>query len=361
MLYDVGMTANLASDMIALAQLGDALCAAPHSLQLRNCSRMPAGAGPTTESKIQTLRKRAAELVTLTQAHLWDEVSGAFVNKLPGLAYNLSQDRFYRRVSPTSLYPLMTGAPTTQQAERLARGQLLSKDRFCITPADEWPPHVRQDGSDKITLQTWTKGSDFVVCSAGASCTTWQEAGYSHVRNESVGWSSAAGGTPGASSSAAEMVTTMMPSMTHAAAPDTRTALYQYRLATSNQTVLGRAGDFPPNERVSAVPLVWVAAAPPQAGAWPLQLWRGEKKGAAAAGGGGGGAATSDDDVPRWRVVGSPDGNVEINNDQRNTMTWRLDRTLGWALPLPNACYWSVSFEWRLLVRMSAPAQVGCW
>ena len=81
-LYDVGMTANLASDMLALVRLGDAWCGAaagttavPHTTPC----------GQSTKVKIATLRQRAELLATLTRDHLWNEDVGTFTNKLPAV------------------------------------------------------------------------------------------------------------------------------------------------------------------------------------------------------------------------------------------------------------------------------------
>ena len=127
-LYDVGMSANLASDSLALAKLGDVWCAVAAS----TCSA-------DTRSKIATLRERAGTLTGLMQTHLWNNGAKAFVNKLPaGPAYKLSTDTFYERISPTSFYPLMTGVPTVEQADATVTTQLLNPRKFCVTAADKW-------------------------------------------------------------------------------------------------------------------------------------------------------------------------------------------------------------------------------
>ena len=136
-LYDVGMTANLASDMLALADAGDAWCSATNATAALAHSTP---CGVDTKTKITTLRKRAATLAGLTQAHLWNEEVSAFTNKLPRVAYNLDKDTFYARISPTSFYPLMTGAPTTTQADRMVQKHLLNPTSFCVTSESEWPP-----------------------------------------------------------------------------------------------------------------------------------------------------------------------------------------------------------------------------
>ena len=73
------------------------------------------------------LRERADRMSQLLVANLWDDVSGAFVNKFPN-------GTFYRRVSPTSFYPLLTGKASPAQVERMMREWLLNASRFCIAP-----------------------------------------------------------------------------------------------------------------------------------------------------------------------------------------------------------------------------------
>ena len=111
-LYDVGMTAGLCSDMLALAEVGDAWCAV-------GSQQLSAGmdvCGATERAQIATLRQRAAELGALTQHHLWSEELGIFANKMPAAANSSTSDgEFYPRISPTSFYPLMTGVPSTAQ------------------------------------------------------------------------------------------------------------------------------------------------------------------------------------------------------------------------------------------------------
>ena len=48
----------------------------------------------------------------LIRRHLWDEESGAFVNRFPSGGFN-------RRVSPTSFYPMLAGAATADQADTM--------------------------------------------------------------------------------------------------------------------------------------------------------------------------------------------------------------------------------------------------
>lgn len=127
----------------------------------------------------------------------------------------------------------------------------------------------------------------------------------------------------------------------------TRTALYLYRLP-GNQTVVARAFDFSAADRVSATPVAWVSNTSPQPGAWPLKLWS-STRAAASASSGPLAATNAPVSATRWRVSGGPGSNQEIESAQDSKgPLWTLNATLGWALPLPTACYWglpSVSFD----------------
>ena len=374
-IWDVGMTANLASDMLALATLGDAWCAAPAATPgVSACTKSGVPA------KIATLRQRAGTLTTLTQQHLWDDDAGAFVNLLPAEAYNLSKPTFYNRLSPTSFYPLMTGVPSAAQAQRLASEHLLNRDRFCITPVEDWPPAPRTSAPDAVMLQSWQKGGNVVVCAAtgssaagdndAAACAFWEHAGYGLRRNESMAYASAGGVTgTGTGGSSAHR---------DPSSRQSRVALFMFNVSSSPAAppVLGRVGDFSASDRVSSTPVCWVARDPPVAGAWPVQLWRstaapspaplakgtcadaacadaapaprwvlassGSPARPAAAG-----ATTQAAVLARWAVAGgSPSSSSQISGDR--SMAWVLNATLGWAEPLPSACYWglpSVTFD----------------
>lgn len=104
-LYDVGMTSMFTMEAEALAKLADAI-------------KRPEG---------DMLRLRAAAMRQKLSEELWDQESGAFVNKFPN-------NTFYRRVSPTSFYPLLTGGPTAEQADTMMTRWLMNRTRFCITP-----------------------------------------------------------------------------------------------------------------------------------------------------------------------------------------------------------------------------------
>eukprot|EP01052_Picozoa_sp_SAG31_P029446 SAG31_NODE_2928_length_4900_cov_6.506561_3_plen_460_part_00 len=333
-LMDVGMTANLASDMAALATIGEVWCNATRSPAMLDDgavaddakssttegSDTPSSCGAEEWEMIATLRSRVAQLSEQMQAHLWDDELGAFVNKMPADAYNLSSDTFYKRVSPTSFYPLMAGMATAEQAERTVTDHLLNASRFCLVPEESWPPAPAPAAPGQLLLQSWQMphAGDRNICAGAADCDKLRRAGGHLQQNESIVWSQAAPG---------------------------RTPLYRFRLNNTqdsspqsryrggqSQTVVGRIGDFPTGKRVTSSPLFWASTKPPsqQPGAWPLKLWKQISK----AGGGG--------VHPVYRISGGPASDQELSNG------WEAIATLGYALPLPGACYWglpSISFD----------------
>ncbi len=324
-LMDVGMTANLASDMFALAAIGEIWCNTsghPIATTTEGTSQVAAqthdhmpgseassSCGAIEREMIAKLLSRAQQLSELMQAHLWDDELGAFVNKMPAQAYNFSVDSFYQRLSPTSFYPLMAGMATAEQAERTVTEHLLNTTRFCLVPADRWPPSLSPPASDQVLLQSWQMphSGDRNVCVGVTDCDKLQRAGGHLQRNESLVWSQAGSG---------------------------RTPIYRFHLNATHgrgETVVGRIDDFPTADKISATPLFWVSTkSPPQhPGAWPVQLWKQTSKS-------GVGMNTM------YRISGGPTSDQEFSNG------WTAVATLGYALPLPGACYWglpSVSFD----------------
>lgn len=73
------------------------------------------------------MKARAASQRGLIAKHLWDEHGGIFTN----LFWN---ETFYRRISPTSFYAMMAGAPTDEQAAAMVTNWLLSPNHFCVAP-----------------------------------------------------------------------------------------------------------------------------------------------------------------------------------------------------------------------------------
>lgn len=110
-LYDVGFSSMFVQEAEALATLAP-IAKRPPSVAAR-------------------LRARAEGQRTLIQQHLWHEGLGTFVNRF----WN---GTFYPRVSPTSFYALLAGAATDAQAARIVQTWLLSKERFCISPAGDF-------------------------------------------------------------------------------------------------------------------------------------------------------------------------------------------------------------------------------
>ena len=71
------------------------------------------------------LKAAADELSAKIVAHLWDEESGAYVNREPGGGWR-------RRVSPTSFYLLITGAPPDAHALEMVRRWPTNGTRGCV-------------------------------------------------------------------------------------------------------------------------------------------------------------------------------------------------------------------------------------
>ncbi|CAB9497409.1 Trehalase [Seminavis robusta] len=114
-LYDVGMSSLFAQEAYSLAELAEAIGKDPKLVQM--------------------LRKRGDTIRDKIQTELWDESQQAFVNRF-------TNGTFYRRVSPTSFYPMMAGAATQEQVESMVGAWLLNSSRFCIAPNGDF------DGND---------------------------------------------------------------------------------------------------------------------------------------------------------------------------------------------------------------------
>ena len=108
-MWDVGMASMCAMSDEALAELALALGRSDDAARVRERAR--------------TMRQQIA-------AHLWDATSGAFVNLF-------SNGTFNRRISPTSFYPMLAGAATTERAAVLVRSWLTNASRFCISPSGD--------------------------------------------------------------------------------------------------------------------------------------------------------------------------------------------------------------------------------
>jgi hypothetical protein len=353
------------------------------------------------------LRQRASELNGLVQSHLWSESAGSFVNKMPARPYNLSEDAFYSRISPTSFYPLMTGTATAAQAKRMSEEHLLQSSGFCITPAPHWPPTPAAPANDAVMLQSWTLppaaaaagggsegesgdgggrsgvsgnesnsearvvlctvplGSDAATASVGG-CEALRKGGASFHRNESVVWS-----VPLNSSfrralsnpSATPRNDTVARDHQQHLPQQPRIPLFLYRAgssgsgggtggssklsaaaaASNEDTVLGRKGDFPAADLISPDPVVMISSAPHVPGAWPLKLWSSAASGAVR-------QSHATALSGGWRLTGGPNSDTEVSNirDAAGQLAWQLNRTLGWTDPLSTACHWglpSISFD----------------
>ena len=153
------------------------------------------------------------------------------------------------------------------------------------------------------------------------------------MRNESIVWTSPAAG---------------------------RIPLYLFQLSDSSnrslsQTVLGRAlSDFSVEtapRKLSSVPVCYIADVLPQPGAWPLRLWSSDRLSSTRqdANENDGAAGTTPSSHLTYRLSGGPASDQQIESAQDSTgQLWNLSASLGWALPLPDACYWglpSVSFD----------------
>lgn len=328
---DAGMTSNLAADMLALVELGEAWCGANGS------APDAAACGSATRQKISWLQSTAATLGERTQDSLWNEQAGAFVNKMPAEAYaDLSEDTFYPRISPTSFYPLMPGHATATQAERMVHDHLLSPTGFCVTPEADWPPPIPAPQPNSVMLQSWhvsgagnqqqvvlcrADGGGAAAAAAPGGCAAVKAVGGSFFRNESIAW---------------------------ATAGDGRTPLFLYHLPVPNQTVIGSATSFPAADKVSGTPVCYVAEEPSQPGSWPLRLWSSNRAPSSSFSSSASAAVEGSATALTYRLSGGPqsDNQIESSQDSRGPL-WNLSATLGWAQPLPHACYWglpSVSF-----------------
>jgi hypothetical protein len=104
-MYDVGMCSMFTMEAEALSKLADAI------------SRPE---GPM-------LKQRAASMRALIAANLWDAEGGIYTNQFPN-------GSFYRRISPTSFYPMLASAATTDQAKTMMTRWMMNASHFCITP-----------------------------------------------------------------------------------------------------------------------------------------------------------------------------------------------------------------------------------
>lgn len=110
-LYDVGMSSMFVQEAYSLAELAAVIGRKPELVNM--------------------LRARGDAMRDKIASHLWDDESQIFVNRFPN-------GTFYRHVSPTSFYPLFTGAATAEQADIMVQSWLLNSSRFCISPEGDF-------------------------------------------------------------------------------------------------------------------------------------------------------------------------------------------------------------------------------
>ena len=104
-LYDTGMASMVVMDTDALAALAAVI-------------------GRPEQAMLQA---RADEMRALIEAHLWDADGGIYTNLL-------ANGSFYRRISPTSFYPMIGKGPSHEHVDSMAQHWLMNSTRFCLSP-----------------------------------------------------------------------------------------------------------------------------------------------------------------------------------------------------------------------------------
>ena len=138
-LFDVGMTSLVCMELQALATL---------ALTAFNPPRQ------ADHDHLMAHFAELSQLLTDSEAGLWDKQTGMFVNRhLDGT--------FFRRLAPTSFYPMLSGLATEQQAVAMVR-TLQSPDGFCVSgkrplrPECQWPmPSIAASDPAFKTLGYW--------------------------------------------------------------------------------------------------------------------------------------------------------------------------------------------------------------
>ena len=93
-------------------------------LYVADCQALAEMAGILGRHEEEQELKARGERYRASLQTLWDERTGMFLNK------NLDTGNFSARTSPTNFYPLMGGAATPQQADRMVREHLLNPGEF---------------------------------------------------------------------------------------------------------------------------------------------------------------------------------------------------------------------------------------
>lgn len=109
------------------------------SLYVLDCYALAELAIAINRPDVATELLRRASIIALNLDAFWDEEYSTYSNLL-------TNGSFYRRISPTTFYPMMV-LPTNDvaffRAQRLMDSWLTNKTRFCIDISGNWP-----DGSD---------------------------------------------------------------------------------------------------------------------------------------------------------------------------------------------------------------------
>ena len=106
-LYDVGMSSLFVQEAYSLAELATAI--------------------GRDAALVEMLLARGDAMRDKIGTELWDAENQIFSNKFPN-------GTFYPHITPTSFYPMFTGAATKEQAELMVNAWLLNSSRFCISP-----------------------------------------------------------------------------------------------------------------------------------------------------------------------------------------------------------------------------------
>ncbi len=170
-LYNVGQTGLVTMELLALAELADAI-------------NRPEGA---------SLRQHAAVLQQQTRDTLWDDELGIFISRFasgkcpPNLT--LCDHGFYRRVAPTSFFPMLGGSATDEQVQDMIVSWLFNRTRFCVTPDGDFKgnsedcywglPSISADDPAFPLLGYW-RG---LVWAPWAQLTYWALDEYAHLES----------------------------------------------------------------------------------------------------------------------------------------------------------------------------------
>ena len=182
------------------------------------------------------------------QQHLWDGEAGVFTNKF----FNGS---FYRRYSPTSFYPLISGVATDEQVSAMVEGFLTSPQHFCVTEGHRGPANTT------IGVHYVSHATNTSVFCASDDCINdiIRDGSYYYVRLEALPW--AAGTSVDSDVTTAAPATVQLQQWRH-------TPSGGYAIATSGQGAPGNGYQFIRTEALCA-------AQPTGNASVPLDLWLG--------------------------------------------------------------------------------------